>query len=70
MSTQERMARLEEKTDHIAAEVAELKDTMKNFIAAADKRYAAKPVERVVYGMTGAILLSVLYLILRHVGIE
>ena len=40
------------------------------FIKGADKRYASKLSERIVYTMVGAVLLAVLYFILRKAGIE
>lgn len=36
----ERLARVEEKTDNIAADVTELKDDFKKFIKTADQKYA------------------------------
>lgn len=35
-----------------------------------DERFASKLVERIVYGMCGAILMAVLYLALNHLGIK
>ena len=40
------------------------------FIKGADKRYASKLSERIVYTMVGAVSLAVLYFILKRVGIE
>ena len=40
------------------------------FIKGADKRYASKLSERIVYTMVGAVSLAVLYFILRRAGIE
>lgn len=37
-----------------------LEDTIKDFIEAADKKYANKTVEKIVYWMVGAILLAVI----------
>jgi t-SNARE complex subunit (syntaxin) len=73
-TTAERIAVLEEKVDQVGKDVCDLKSDFKEFIAAADKKYASKDrltrVEKVVYGAVGVILVSVLYLLLKEAGIK
>ncbi len=52
------------------SEHKEIKDLIQNFINNADKKYASKLTEKVVYTLCGVILVSVIYLILKSVGIK
>jgi hypothetical protein len=44
----------------IKEDMKEMRKEMQNFIESADKKYASKVVEKVVYSMIGAICLAVL----------
>lgn len=72
-----KMAKLEEKTNYMVADISEIKQTMKEFIASADKKYASKSTEEFVNRVKGSgtlvvgvILLAILTLILNHVWPE
>jgi len=62
MDMAERMARVETEITNLKAtntsEHAALKDIVEKFIAGADKKYASKITEKVVYGMITFILIS------------
>lgn len=47
----------------------EQREMLKHVIDSADERYASKLSERLIFGMAGATLLAVLYLVLNIVGI-
>lgn len=65
-----------EKVDETRQDVVDMRKDLKEFIEAADAKYdrryvpAARfaPVEKIVYGLAGATLLSVLYLVLTNAG--
>ena len=44
---------------HLPSAVSDLKDSLERFMETADKRYAAKTVERIVYAMVALTLASV-----------
>ena len=46
--------------EYIKKSVDDNKNTIKDFIESADKKYASKIVERVVYGMVGLMLITVI----------
>ena len=50
--------------------ICDLRADFKTWVDEADKKFASKLTEKIVYGMIGAIVLSVLYYILKQVGIE
>ena len=50
--------------------IGELEVRIDDFIKGADKKFASKLTEKIVYGMVGIIIVSVLYFILRRAGIE
>lgn len=70
----ERLATLEADMRNVCEKVDDLNSKMDKFIASADAKYVSTsrfwPVEKAVYGLMGAVLLSVLYLILASVGIH
>ena len=47
-----------------------VKEAQEEILACADKKYASKITERVVYGMAGAILLYVLTALLSGLGVR
>ncbi len=55
----ERMARKETDIDYIKKELDEHKELIKGFIDSADRKFASKLVERIVYGLCAVILLAV-----------
>lgn len=56
----ERLAILETKLDSVRDDITELKDALNAFVKSADKRYASKMTETLVYGLVGAVLVAVL----------
>jgi len=50
--------------------ICDLRADLKAWVKEADKKFASKLTEKIVYGMIGAIVLSVLYYILKQVGIR
>ena len=72
-TTKERIAVLETKVDDLKNNVdggfKGVNERLDDFIDCADKKYASKLTERIVFGMVSVIILAVLYYILSHVGI-
>lgn len=77
----ERMARVEESVSNMGRDLCahidkqdqfelRIEGKIDGFISSADKKYASKTVEKIVYSGAGAVLLAVLYYILNHVGIK
>ena len=65
-----RMKTIEEKLDLIPTRdemKLVIKEAQEEILACADKKYASKVVEKIVYGMAGAILLYVLNVILKTI---
>ena len=54
------MVTMAERMATIETDIKYIKETIKEFIVSADKRYASKLTERIVYSMVGAILLAFL----------
>jgi len=74
MTIKERIAVLETKVDDLDKKVDEgfnnIEGKIDEIVCNMDKKYASKVTENIVFGMMGAIALSVLYYILKHVGIS
>ena len=70
----ERLMRLETKMEeHCQANsdaFARLELKIDEFIKGSDGKFASKLTEKIVYGLVGAVALSVLYFILKSVGIK
>lgn len=70
----ERMVRMETKMEEHCKSNDERFDRIEvllnGFIKSADRKFASKLTEKIVYGMAGIILTSVLYIILKSVGIK
>jgi hypothetical protein len=49
---------------------AKLDERFTELIGGLDEKYASKIVEKIVYGMVGIILVSVLYLLLNEIGVK
>lgn len=64
------MAKLEEQMKGVNGKMDAMSTKLDQFIESADEKYATKLTEVIVYGMVGIILISVLYLLLRSIGIE
>ena len=54
----ERMAKLETKVEGMGSDITEIKADLKEFIKCADKKYASKLTEKVVYGLVGMVLIA------------
>jgi t-SNARE complex subunit (syntaxin) len=76
----ERLAVLENEVQHIKGCVEKIDKTLTEFVLAvneqreadkeaADKRYASKLTEKLVYGLVAIVLIGVAYLVLSHVGL-
>lgn len=61
------MCNVETKVDDLKTDIDGLRADFKDFIAAADNRYASKTVERVVYAAVGLVLSSVMLALLALV---
>lgn len=68
--TQKETTQLSERVAVIETKLDSIEKKMDDFIESADKKYASKNVEKVVYGMIGIVLASVLYYLLEHLGIK
>ena len=66
----ERLAVVEEKIDTMKESVDKLEASLADFIKCADKRYASKMTERLVYGLVSVVLLAVVYTILEMMGLH
>ena len=55
-----KMAKMETDIQYIKGEVSEVKESLNKFIECADKRYASKLTEQIMYGLCGVILLAVI----------
>lgn len=64
-----RMCEIEETLNEVRGDVKEIRRAFSSFVDEADKRYANKIAERLIFGMAGATLLSVMYLVLRTSGL-
>lgn len=67
LEQERRMARLEEKTDNIVNDVAEIKQTIKDFIKEADQKYAPKWVATLVYFLSGGTLLYLIQKVIDNI---
>ena len=64
------MKNVREDVRDMRSEVGEMRSDFKRFIESSDRRYAAKWTERALFTTGGAIMLSVIYYVLAHVGIS
>ena len=63
----ENIAIIKNDVKHIKKEVGDNKKELKDFIKIADKKYASKLTEKIVYGLVGIILLGVVGAIITGV---
>jgi len=55
----ERMTKVETNMKNMGEDITEIKADLKEFILCADKKYASKLTEKVVYGLVGMVLIAV-----------
>lgn len=68
MNTGERLMKIETDITYLKKGQDELKETMENFIDSADKKYATKLTEKIVYGICFLILTAFVTLIIYRIG--
>lgn len=64
------IAEMKKDIDYIKNELGEVKSELHNFINCADKRYASKTVEKIVYGAVGFVLFAVLGAVMFLIGLK
>ena len=67
MKIGERMAIVETEIKNVKSDTQEIKETLNNFIKSADRKYANKLTEKIVYGMVSVIILAFLYALVKYV---
>ena len=67
MNIGERMAIVETEIKNVKSDTQEIKETLNNFIKSADRKYANKLTEKIVYGMVSVIILAFLYALVKYV---
>lgn len=63
------MVKIETDIQYIKSSIEELKEQHKQFIESADKKYASKLSEVIVYSLLGTIAFAVLYALLKGINL-